>query len=223
MPHPAATFVDAPPDKECGVEAEWCFQIGADVKGDIPITPQSIAMYVRSIYPAIEVVASRVSGATFATIGDPDAPWPPPYVVAADMGLNHACVVGPPVFLCCDQVAGVKVSMSVNGGPAVAAGTAGANVCPPDGPMASLAWLARHLLERGMPLKVGDLVMSGATCGLTTILPGDVVLATFEIGQKAGKWPTLEVVFTAPEQAKPPPDPPEPPKPEEPTAPPPGA
>ncbi|EGB02478.1 hypothetical protein AURANDRAFT_68843, partial [Aureococcus anophagefferens] len=149
-------------------------------------------MAVQSIYPAVEVVASRVRGATFARIGDPEAPWPPPYVVAADLGLNHACVLGPPVFLCCDLLNTIPVALSVNGGKPCAAGKAGNAVMPPDGPLGALAWLANHLLARGDHLRKGDLVMSGATCGLTKVHPGDTVVASFDTTIQMGAVATVE-------------------------------
>ena len=154
-------------------------------------------MAVQSIYPAVEVVASRVRGATFARIGDPEAPWPPPYVVAADLGLNHACVLGPPVFLCCDLLNTIPVALSVNGGKPCAAGKAGNAVMPPDGPLGALAWLANHLLARGDHLRKGDLVMSGATCGLTKVHPGDTVVASFDTTIQMGAVATVEVHMLA--------------------------
>lgn len=200
LPHPAAVFLDAGPDKECGVEAEWCFRLGCDLvarKDGSEISPEWAAMAVQSIYPAVEVVASRVRGATFARIGDPEAPWPPPYVVAADLGLNHACVLGPPVFLCCDLLNTIPVALSVNGGKPCAAGKAGNAVMPPDGPLGALAWLANHLLARGDHLRKGDLVMSGATCGLTKVHPGDTVVASFDTTIQMGAVATVEVHMLA--------------------------
>ncbi|KAH8098090.1 hypothetical protein JL720_1017 [Aureococcus anophagefferens] len=199
LPHPAAVFLDAGPDKECGVEAEWCFRLGCDLvaEGRSDIAPEWAAMAVQSIYPAVEVVANRVRGATFARIGDPEAPWPPPYVVAADLGLNHACVLGPPVFLCCDLLNTIPVALSVNGGKPCAAGKAGNAVMPPDGPLGALAWLANHLLARGDHLRKGDLVMSGATCGLTKVHPGDTVVASFDTTIQMGAVATVEVHMLA--------------------------
>ena len=61
----------------------------------------------------------------------------------------------------------------------------------------ALAWLANHLLARGDHLRKGDLVMSGATCGLTKVHPGDTVVASFDTTIQMGAVATVEVHMLA--------------------------
>lgn len=47
------------------------------------------------------------------------------------------------------------------------------------GPLSSLAWLAKKLIERGTHLKAGDLVIPGSATPLIPISPGDTIEARF--------------------------------------------
>ncbi|WP_342165597.1 hypothetical protein [Methylobacterium sp. SD21] len=44
-------------------------------------------------------------------------------------------------------------------------------------PLAAVAWLARHLADRGSGLNGGDLVSVGSCCGLAQVLPGQTLTA----------------------------------------------
>ena len=51
--------------------------------------------------------------------------------------------------------------------------------CPLGGPLASVAWCVRHLAGRGIGIKKGDMIISGATCKTRDIAPGAVIEARF--------------------------------------------
>ena len=44
-------------------------------------------------------------------------------------------------------------------------------------PLNAVAWLARHLADRGSGLNGGDLVSVGSCCGLAQVLPGQTLTA----------------------------------------------
>ena len=53
-------------------------------------------------------------------------------------------------------------------------------------PSALLPWAARHCASRGMPLAAGDVVTLGTWTGLTSVAPGDRIVARFDgIGEAA--------------------------------------
>lgn len=48
----------------------------------------------------------------------------------------------------------------------------------PGGPAGSLRWLAGHLADYGLPLRSGQLVLTGAPLGLIRVRPGDHIRVT---------------------------------------------
>ena len=48
----------------------------------------------------------------------------------------------------------------------------------PGGPEGSLRWLARHLADHGLPLRPGQLVLTGTPLGLIRVRPGDRIRVT---------------------------------------------
>ena len=51
--------------------------------------------------------------------------------------------------------------------------------CPLGGPLASVAWCVRHLAGRGIGIKKGDMIISGATCKTRDFKAGDVIEAQY--------------------------------------------
>lgn len=139
------------------VEAEFCFKLGADLAGP-GVTAERAAAAVASVMPALELPDMLFSTGMHVT----DA--------IANAALGKAIVLGPETayhgaldlaaeqatFIHNDQTIGTNSGVELLGGP-----------------LNALAWLANKLNERGLSLKAGDLVMSGALSQLLKAAPGD--------------------------------------------------
>ncbi len=142
------------------VEAEYVFRIGADA-------PPGKTMWARADAEALigaMHVGVETAGSPLASINDLGST-----VVVSDFGNNHGLILGPEVP---DWRA--KLDKGLNAetfieGERVGAGGADAK---DDGPLDALAFLAGHLAQRGMPLKAGQLVSTGAVTGVHDIRIG---------------------------------------------------
>jgi 2-keto-4-pentenoate hydratase len=56
-------------------------------------------------------------------------------------------------------------------------------------PLNALSWLAEALRQRGVGLRAGDVVLTGACCGITKVAPGQTFAGCF------GDFPPLEMHF----------------------------
>lgn len=94
----------------------------------------------------------------------------------ADLGLEVAHVAGPWIdgWMTADIAAG-EASLAIDGN--VVARGHGRDVM--GDPLNAVAWLARHLADRGSGLNGGDLVAVGSCLGLAQVLPGQTLLAGF--------------------------------------------
>ncbi len=92
----------------------------------------------------------------------------------ADLGLEVAHVAGPWIdgWMSADIAAG-EASLTIDGN--VVARGPGRDVM--GDPLNAVAWLARHLADRGSGLNGGDLVSVGSCCGLAQVLPGQILTA----------------------------------------------
>ncbi|GAN50247.1 2-keto-4-pentenoate hydratase [Methylobacterium sp. PvP062] len=92
----------------------------------------------------------------------------------ADLGLEVAHVAGPWIdgWMSADIAAG-EASLAIDGN--VVARGHGRDVM--GDPLNAVAWLARHLADRGSGLNGGDLVSVGSCCGLAQVLPGQILTA----------------------------------------------
>ena len=119
-----------------------------------PVTPQAVREAIGSIHLALELVASRYH----------DRKAVPPLAAIADLQSNGAVVLGAPVpAATLPEFAAQAMSLSLDG--EIVQTTAG-NAATAD-VLASLAWLAAHAAARGLPLKPGDVVITGARLGPT--------------------------------------------------------
>lgn len=147
-------FVTAP-----HLEVEVGLRLLADIDGE-PADPLQLADAVEA-FAAIEVVAGRL--AAFPMVGAP--------ALVADNVVAARMIVGPTLDL---DVAGIRsldtvpVTLTIDG-EEVAAGT-GADAL--GHPLAVLAWLAGHAVERGAPLRSGELVITGTCTGLVPARQG---------------------------------------------------
>jgi len=151
----ATDFVMAP-----HLEVEVGFRLLADVDG-APSDSLLLADAVEA-FVAIEVVASRF--AAFPMLGGP--------MLVADNVAGARMIVGPALAL---DAAGIRaldtapLTLTVDG-VEVAAGT-GAEAL--GHPLTVLAWLAGHATARGIPLRAGELVITGTCTGLTAARAGE--------------------------------------------------
>jgi 2-keto-4-pentenoate hydratase len=142
-------------------EAEVAFVLDRDI---LTVTdPAAVRAAVALAFPALEIVDSRVAG---WRIGITDT--------VADNASSGVFVLGPagrPL----DEVEPAEVTMTMTrGGETVSRGTG--RDCLGD-PLRALAWLAAAALELGLPLRAGDLVLSGALGPMVTVAPGDAFTA----------------------------------------------
>jgi 2-keto-4-pentenoate hydratase len=143
-------------------EAEIAFILGADLSS-ASSTPAEVAAAVASVHAAIEIVDSRIADwkISFAdTVADNGSSA---FFVLVENGLPLAGL----------DLEGAEMAMTVNG---VVAST-GIGAAALGNPLNAAAWLARTLVERGEPLKAGDILLAGALGPMVTLNAGDTVRA----------------------------------------------
>jgi 2-keto-4-pentenoate hydratase len=142
------------------VEAEYVFRLGADAPaGKTLWTAEEALALVAALHIGIETAGSPL--ATINVLG--------PTVVVSDFGNNAGLVLGPEIAdwrrraessLACETfIDGVSVG---RGGAASVPGGLGA----------ALAFALGHCARRGLPLRAGMVVTTGAATGIHDILPG---------------------------------------------------
>lgn len=149
-------------------EAEFALRLGADFP--VNTTFASVAElrpYVAAVHAAIELAGSPLP--TLSSLG--------PGAVLSDFGNNTGLVIGPelPGFFERDAAAWLSET-DVNG---QLAGSGSADRIP-GGPLAALHFLANNLVARGLTLRPGDWVSTGASTGIHVLAVGDTVAARFD-------------------------------------------
>jgi 2-keto-4-pentenoate hydratase len=159
------------------VEAEVAFLLAKDIEDGSD--PAAIRDAVGLAFPAIEVVDSRIAD---WRIGITDT--------IADNASSGVFVVGATgTPLDAFDPAGVTMTMR-RGGDVVSQGTG--RDCLGD-PLNALAWLAATTIELGIPLRAGDVVLSGALGPLVTVAAGDVFDAVIApLGAVTARFSTQE-------------------------------
>lgn len=142
------------------VEGELVFILKEDLQGP-GLTNADIIRATHYVVPALEIVDSRIADWKI-TIGD----------TVADNASSGLLVLGEQLNLLADlDVVRCGVVMSINdeivdtGVGAAAAGS----------PINAVTWLANQLGELGMPLKAGEVVLSGALVNMFDVKAGDRV------------------------------------------------
>ena len=159
------------------IEAEFGFRMARDVPGRAGgHTPESIAPYVESLIPAVEIVDYRYADWTVGALA-----------VAADNAIHGWWIEGRPVTDWHDIDLGATEVIVRSNGEVVTTGS-GANVL--DHPLNVLAWLADELPRFGGRLRAGDRVTTGVATDVFEADQGDVITAEF-----AGLG-SVEVTFT---------------------------
>lgn len=150
------------------VEAEYVFRLGHDFDpGDRPASEDEVLSHIDGVFAGVEM-----AGSPLGAINDLG-----PTVVASDFGNNNGLILGaclaeidaktrPAQFA--QWVQDFRARTVIDG---VEAGMGGLKDMP-EGPLAAIAWLARHLSGRGLPLKAGQWVSSGATTGIHRVGAG---------------------------------------------------
>lgn len=149
-------------------EAEVALVIGRDLDN----APHGFAEVVRAVefaLPSIEIVDSRIADWQIGIVD-----------TIADNASCGLYVVGSrPVPLSAFDIRTVPMNMSINGVD-VSSGTGAACL---GNPIHAARWLADVLCERNIPLRAGDVLMTGALGPMQGLAPGDEVVATFgELG-----------------------------------------
>ncbi|MFG1481125.1 fumarylacetoacetate hydrolase family protein [Xanthobacter sp. V4C-4] len=143
-------------------EAEVAFVLGRDILAR-DVTPTELVRAIDFVAPAIEIVGSRVQNWDIR-ISD----------TIADNASSGCYVIGGPVRrLDGVDLAGLAMVLERNG---TAASFGGGAACLGN-PATAVLWLARTCAALDMPLKAGDVVLSGALGPMVPAVPGDVLTA----------------------------------------------
>jgi 2-oxopent-4-enoate hydratase len=147
------------------VEAEVAFILKQDLLGP-NITALQVLQATEGVMPCLEIIDSRIENYRIKiqdTIADNASCWG----VILGSKLSHPLGIDYSVL---------GLTVYKNG--EVAATATGAAVL--GNPLNSVAWLANKMLEYGVVLKAGDIVISGSLIGAFPIDKGDVVQANFD-------------------------------------------
>lgn len=149
-------------------EAEFALQVGANFPvGTKFATVAELQPYVGAVHAAIELAGSPLP--SLSSLG--------PGAVISDFGNNTGLVVGPELVDFFARAPEEWLSESdVNG---ALAGSGSAERIP-GGPLAALHFLANSLVERGLTLRPGDWVSTGASTGIHPLAIGDTVAVRFD-------------------------------------------
>jgi 2-keto-4-pentenoate hydratase len=150
------------------VEAEYMFEIGEDapVGKTVYTTADAIAVVKRMVC-GVEMAGSPL--ATINKIG--------PLCVVSDFGNNNGIIVGPEIPNWRERVLTELTCETFINGKSVGTGMA-ANV--PGGPLESLRFVAELCARRGLPLKAGMMITTGAVTGVHDINPGELARIEFK-------------------------------------------
>lgn len=147
------------------IEAEIAFLLGRDLD-DPSATSADVIAAIDYAVPALEIVGSRVAGWDIR-ITD----------TVADNASSGLFVIGhTPRRLSDVDVVGATMTMEKG---AVTVSTGSGAACL-GSPISAVLWLARVMAAHGRPLRVGDLVLSGALGPMVAVEPGDRFEARIE-------------------------------------------
>lgn len=162
------------------IEAEIAFRFARTLAPRAaPYTRPEVLEAVGAALPAYELVGPRFSRVLFDAVP----------TVVADCALNQAMVLGAErADWRTLDLKGLAVRFTVDG----KARAEGSGAAVMGDPLAVLEWTANHLSARGIPLEAGQVVSTGATCGLLFLQPGETGLADL------GALGRVEIEFTGP-------------------------
>lgn len=142
------------------IEGEYVIELARDV----PAEPrewsvEEAAGLVGELRAGIETAGSPL--ATINELG--------PTVVVSDFGNNHGLIVGPPIHAWRDRALDGMTCASFVDEACVGRGGAASL---PGGPLGALRFMLAHAAGRGIRLRAGDLISTGATTGIHDIRSG---------------------------------------------------
>jgi 2-keto-4-pentenoate hydratase len=148
----------------CAVEPEFVFRLGKDLPCEIEDERELVAA-VECVSPGIEVHNYKF------WFGKPTL-----QELVASNGIHAGLVIGT------EKVRPVGLDFKLEGvgllrNDELVASGLGAEIM--GGPLASLRWLANHLIRHGEQLRAGQIVIPGSAVELVSVEPGDRVAASF--------------------------------------------
>ena len=160
------------------VEAEFGFEMAADVPAGKTYTPDSVAEFIAAAMPSIEIVDHRYEN--WQTVGAPS--------LLADNAIHGVWAVGKPYAKWRDiDFATHPTTLVVNGTQTFP----GSGAAVLGNPLTVVAWLANELPKFGRLLSRGDRITTGLTTGVYLANPGDHLVADF------GVMGSVEMTFSA--------------------------
>lgn len=150
----------------CAVEAEYVFRLAQDSPTQEADIDAAAALHlVETLLIGVEIAGSPL--ATINQLG--------PTVVISDFGNNTGLISGTPVADWRNRLETLTASVRIDGVD-VGSGTVASF---PGGITESLVFALKTAARRGMPLKAGMVVSTGAVSGVHDIVPGQSAIADF--------------------------------------------
>ncbi|MBJ9622092.1 2-keto-4-pentenoate hydratase [Burkholderia multivorans] len=147
------------------IEAEVAFVMGRDIASDKP-GHLDLLNAIEYVLPALEIVGSRIRDWEIGIVD-----------TIADNASSSAFVLGNRPVKLSDVDLRLCGMVTERRGEVVSLGVGAA--CMGD-PVNALVWLARTMAARGVPLRAGDVVLSGALGPMVNVRPGDVFEAQIQ-------------------------------------------
>lgn len=156
----------------CAIEGELILRMGQDIAPGALPDRSGLSTAIAGVFAGIEMASSPYAG-----MNDHG-----PAVTASDFGVNGAVILGQELPRVPALDGQFQCTVSIDG---VVQGSRGFGDTLGD-PVAILAELLEILSERGIGLKGGDLVSTGAITGVHAMTPGQAGQAVFDVaGQRA--------------------------------------
>lgn len=155
-------------------EAEFMLRL-APQDGPLPATPEAAMDWIDEVRIGIEIASSPYAGI------NADGPC----VTISDHGNNAGLLLGPVMPRAhWERLDEVEVTLSIDGGEVGRATTA----TMLDGPFGAARFLIGNLASRGIALKPGWWISSGAITGVHEVTPGSKVIAGFATAGSVEAW-----------------------------------
>ncbi|MFN3835209.1 MAG: 2-keto-4-pentenoate hydratase [Glycocaulis sp.] len=148
------------------VEAEFVFRLKSGLDPAAPVTPESVSDIVAALHVGVEIASSP-----FAGINDLG-----PMSVVSDFGNNNGLIVGAEIADWRSvEPESLPARVDIDG---VTVGEASAGAIP-GGPLGALCFLVELCRARGIALKEGDYISTGAATGVHEAAIGAQSIADF--------------------------------------------
>ncbi|RYF31888.1 MAG: 2-keto-4-pentenoate hydratase [Comamonadaceae bacterium] len=142
------------------VEGEIAFVMANDLKQESP-TWADVARNVAYLQPAIEIVDSRIANWDIGIVD----------TIADNASGQFIVLGGTPTLLNKFDLELCGMRLDVNGRMA----SSGIGAACLGSPMNAVVWLARRMAQAGLPIRAGDIIMSGALGPFVKVSLGDAV------------------------------------------------